>query len=197
MSHKKSPGKPGRPRSTAAREAVLEAARDILLTEGLGRLSIERVAAAAGVGKPTIYRSWGNAHELAMASLMLEPVSQDQRMRGSAKRRLAAHLGGVMKTFSTPRGRQITMMLASAEEESEISKAFRNQVILQSREFGRTLLDQAISDGEVRKGIDLEATLDALYGPLFFRLLVGHLKVEEGLANALVELLFSGISQPE
>ena len=190
----KTPGKPGRPRSRAAREAVLEAARNILLTEGLGRLSIERVAAAAGVGKPTIYRSWANAHELAMAALMQEPADEHQRSRGSTKQRLSAHLRGVMQTFSSPRGRQITMMLASAEEESEISKAFRNQVILHSREFGRRLLDQAIVDGEVYAAVDIEAALDVLYGPLFFRLLVGHLEIDDALADTLVEMLFGGIA---
>ena len=89
------------------------------------------------------------------------------------------------------------MMLASAEEESEISKAFRNHVILHSREFGRKLLDQAIADGEVHATVDVEAALDALYGPLFFRLLVGHLEIGDSLANTLVEMLFSGIAQEE
>ena len=132
-----------------------------------------------------------------MAALMQEPIDQHQRPRGSTRQRLSAHLRSVMKTFSSPRGRQITMMLASAEEESEISKAFRNQVILHSREFGRKLLDQAIADGEVHATVDVEAALDALYGPLFFRLLVGHLEIGDSLANTLVEMLFSGIAQDE
>ena len=195
MSQKKSAGKPGRPRSRAARESVLSAAREILLTEGLGRLSIERVAARAGVGKPTIYRSWANAHELAMAALMAESVQDERRHRGSAKKRLAAHLNDVVKTFSTPRGRQITIMLASAEEESEISKAFRNQVILQSRDFGRDLLKQAIADGEVRSTVNVDAAVDALYGPIFFRLLLGHSSINDNLAETLVDMLFGGISE--
>ena len=65
--------RPGRPPSDAARHAILEAAHRILMTDGLGRLTIERVAAEAGVGKPTIYRTWTNAQELAMAAFMAQP----------------------------------------------------------------------------------------------------------------------------
>ncbi len=193
MAKEKSTRKAGRPRSQAAQQAVLDAANKIMLTEGLGRLSIERVAAEAGVGKPTIYRNWANAHELAMAALMQEPVDPFRSPGGSAKQRLQAHLKSVLKTFSTSRGRQITLTLASAEQESELAKAFRNQVILQSRAFGHKLIEQAIAEGAVNPAVDIEAALDALYGPIFFRLLVGHLQVDESLAGTLVDMLFSGI----
>ena len=55
------PRKRGRPPSEAAQKRALQAAHDILMAEGFGRLTIEAVAARSGVGKPTIYRSWANA----------------------------------------------------------------------------------------------------------------------------------------
>jgi len=194
MTNKQTKRKAGRPRNEAAREAVLEAAYKIVMSDGVGRLTIERVALEAGVGKPTIYRSWANAQELAMAAFMAQPEDEFKSPKGSGMHRIRAHLRSVIKTFSTPRGRQITLTLASAEQESELGKAFRNQVILKSRETGRKLLEHAIESGSVTTSLDIETALDMLYGPVFFRLLVGHNKLNLELADTIVETLFDGIA---
>ena len=60
----------GRPRSEAARRAILDAARETLEEGGLLAVTMEGVAARAGVGKPTVYRHWSNRYELAMAALI-------------------------------------------------------------------------------------------------------------------------------
>lgn len=62
----------GRPRDPSRDEAIIDAAIDVLIRNGYDRLSMEGVAAAAGVGKATVYRRWGNKAELvidAMAAL--------------------------------------------------------------------------------------------------------------------------------
>ncbi len=166
------------------------------MDEGVGRLTIERVSSETGVGKPTIYRSWANAHELAMAAFIAHPDDEVHIPKGTIKRRLQAHLNGVVQAFSTPRGRQITLTMASAEQESELSKAFRNQIILKSREIGRSFLEQEIASHGGKSTINIETALDMLYGPLFFRLLAGHEPLNDKLASQLIELLFDGMSAP-
>lgn len=186
--------RPGRPPSEQARKQVLETAYRILMSEGLGRLSIDRVAAESGVSKPTIYRSWTNAQELAMAAFMAQPQAETAAGNGSSARtRLVAHLRSVIEAFATQRGRQVTLTMASADPDSELAKAFRNQVILKSREAGRQLIGQAVAASELRPGIDVDTVLDMLFGPLFFRLLVGHLPLSPQLADQLVDTLFDGI----
>jgi AcrR family transcriptional regulator len=59
----------GRPRDPARDEAIIEASIDLLLRDGYDRLSMEAVAAAAGVGKATVYRRWGNKAELVIDAL--------------------------------------------------------------------------------------------------------------------------------
>jgi len=187
--------KPGRPPSQAARQTVLDTAYRLLMSEGLGRLTIERVAAEAGVSKPTIYRTWTNAQDLAMAAFMAQPLAEAvPRRSASARAALTAHLRSVIEAFATQRGRQITLTMASANPESELAKAFRHQVILKSREAGRQLIGEAIASGQIRAGTDVEVVLDMLYGPLFFRLLAGHQPLSAGLAALLVERLFDGIA---
>ena len=83
--------------------------------------------------------------------------------------------------------------MASADPESELAKAFRNQVILKSREAGRRLIERAVLAREIRPDANVEAVLDMLYGPLFFRLLTGHQPLSPQLAEHLVETLFDGV----
>lgn len=154
--------------------------------EGFGRLSIEAVAAKSGVGKPTIYRNWSNACELAMAALMTGQSPEPAEKAGSLKSSLTAQMRALVSAFATTRGRQITMALAAADPESEMTKAFRNQIILSSRETGRGLIERAVHRGDIAEPRDIEVILDIIYGPLFYRLLVGHQPLDESFADRLV-----------
>jgi len=166
------------------------------MAEGFGRLTIEAVAARSGVGKPTIYRSWANAQELAMAALLVRPLPEAEPNGATAQAALGAQMRGLVTAFASTRGRQITMALAAADPESEFTKAFRNQVILSSRNAGRGILEQALDRGEIVPPIDIEALLDMIYGPVFFRLLVGHRPVSPEFGDAIVRTALRAVSPP-
>ena len=186
--------KPGRPRSEKARQAILKAAAKLLDEGGMGRVTMEAVAQRAGVGKPTIYRSWPNAQALAMAALMAQPAPDTGvKKTGSALADLRRQLRKVVDTFSTTRGRQVSRMMAAAEQDSEIAKVFRNQVILKSREEGRVLLVRAREAGDIRADVDIDVVLDAIYGPLFYRLLIGHAPLDHAFADRVLDLVIAGI----
>ena len=189
------PAKPGRPRNTAAQAAILTAARDILLSQGLGRLTIEGVAAQAGVGKPTIYRSWRNAHELAMAALMVEPeAALTLPARPTAFARLQDQMTRLIDTFASPRGRQVALTLAASDPDSELARAFRDQVIAQSRAEGRAVLLVGAADGVVDLAVGIEVVLDLIYAPIFYRLLAGHLPLNQTFGSAVLQAVFAGIT---
>ncbi len=186
--------KRGRPQSEEAQRRALEAAHEILMTEGFGRLTIEAVAARSGVGKPTIYRSWANAQELAMAALLVTSPAETQVEGATAQAALGAQMRALVTAVATTRGRQITMALAAADPESEFTKAFRNQVILSSRAAGRDILEQAAARGEIAPPPDLEALLDMIYGPVFFRLLVGHQRVSPEFGDTIVSIALRAVA---
>jgi AcrR family transcriptional regulator len=186
--------KRGRPPSTAARSRALTAAHEILMAEGFGRLTIEAVAARSGVGKPTIYRNWANAQELAMAALLVSPLPRTEAEGATPQAALSAQMRGLVTAFASTRGRQITMALAAADPESEFTKAFRNQVILSSRNAGRSILDEALARGDIAAPPDLEALLDMIYGPVFFRLLVGHRPITPEFGDAIVETALRAVA---
>jgi AcrR family transcriptional regulator len=178
----------GRPPNEKARARVLYCAREILMTEGFGRLTIEKVAAATGVSRPTIYRSWANATELAMAALVGATTAEVPGQHLDLRARLLTQLRSLTTAFATTRGRQVALTLASADPESEYTKAFRNRVILASREAGRQMLEEAVAAGEIVRPADVETLLDMIYGPLFYRLLVGHGSLDLNFADSVVDL---------
>jgi hypothetical protein len=84
-------------------------------------------------------------------------------------------------------------MIASADPDSELARAFRNQIMLASREEGRALLARAVAEGSLRGSLDMEVALDLIYGPIFYRLLVGHAPVTAAFIDALLTECLSGL----
>jgi AcrR family transcriptional regulator len=185
----------GRPRSETARKKVLAAARKLLEERGLPGLTVEGIAALAGVGKPTIYRHWPNAQAVAMDAFLEsgEPVP-GQAGGHSALGALRRQLHGIAAAFTSPAGRSTAAMIAAAQNDSELAKVFRNRFIMKSRETGRALLLQAAEQGAIRADLDLEVALDLIYAPLYFRLLIGHGPLDAAFTDMLFDQALEGLS---
>jgi AcrR family transcriptional regulator len=185
----------GRPRSDSARRAILRAARELIDENGPTALTVEGIAARARVGKPTIYRWWPDRHSVAMAALM-ESESAAPSSGSNSRSPMGAlqkQIRKVVALFATSMGRNVTTMIASADHDSELSKAFRNHFVLARREEGRNLLLQAIDRGEIRPNANVEIVLDMIYGALFFRLLMGHAALDDMLVKQLLEEALRGL----
>jgi AcrR family transcriptional regulator len=186
----------GRPRSAKARNAILRAARELLTEGGPAAVTMEGVASRAGVGKPTVYRWWPDRHAVAMAALMEgEAPPAARRAPRSALLALRQQLRMIAERFATPTGRHVATMIAASDLETEFSKAFRNHFVLARRAEGRALLEQAIGDGEVRSDLDVEIALDLLYGPLFFRLLMGHASLDASFTDGVLSHTLRGLTR--
>lgn len=155
---------------------------------------MEAVATRAGVGKPTVYRWWPDRHAVAMAALMeddqVDPVAARRR---SAILALRDQLRAIAQRFATATGRHVISMIAASDRDSELSKAFRNHFVLARRAEGKGLLARAIADQELRADLDIEVALDLLYGPLFFRLLLGHAPLDEAFTDQVLAEVLRGL----
>ena len=185
----------GRPRSETARRKILAAARALLAERGLPGVTVERIAALAGVGKPTIYRHWPNAQAVAMDAFL----ESDEPAGGAAAvgfplDALRRQLRGIAAAFASPAGRSTAALIAAAQNDSELAKVFRNRFILRGREVGRALLSRAVAEGTVRADADLEVALDLIYAPLYFRLLIGHGPLDAAFTDALLDTALEGLS---
>ncbi|HST65754.1 MAG TPA: TetR/AcrR family transcriptional regulator [Mycobacteriales bacterium] len=59
-------GRPGRPRSEPARQAVLHAIDDLLVDVGYAAMTMKSIAERAGVGRQTLYRWWSTKAEILL-----------------------------------------------------------------------------------------------------------------------------------
>ena len=164
------------------------AARTLLERGGLTAVTIEAIAQKAGVSRPTIYRYWSNAPAVAMAAFLDATGAPDAAK--SARTPLAAlrgQLHAVADAFAAPTGRSVAAMVAAAQSETELAKAFRNEFIARSRDAARLLLEGCIEARLVVPPPDIELALDLIFGPLFYRLLMGHVPITRGFVDQLLE----------
>lgn len=178
----------GRPRDPRTRAAILAAARALLERGGLTAVTIEAIAAKAGVSRPTIYRYWPNAPAVAMAAFLeASGAPAASKTSRSALAALRAQLHAVADAFAAPAGRSIAAMVAAAQSETELAKAFRNEFIARNRDAARLLLDRCIAERLVAPPDDIDLALDLIFGPLFYRLLMGHAPITRGFVDQLLD----------
>jgi AcrR family transcriptional regulator len=157
---------PGRPRSARADEAIIEAVLD-LLAEGsnIEALSMEAVAARAGVGKATIYRRWPNKEALVVHALAALKGPMPEILGESIREDLLALLRPIGAARSTRAGRIMPCLIPEVQRNPEMAESYR-QLTEPRRELVRDVLRRGIADGELRADIDIDATVAMLTGPM-------------------------------
>ena len=191
------PAQRGRPRSAKAHEAILQAAAELLLEHGLDAVSMDEVAARAGVSKATIYRWWPTKETLALDALYTQymaaaPVPKDT---GSLRGDLLELLSPFARLVSAqPFARLIAALLAEARTDPAFDAEYQRRIIGPRRDQARKILDRAIERGEIPADLDLEVALDLIYGPLYHRLLQGHAPLTDTFVRSTIDLVLTGIS---
>ena len=178
----------GRPRDPRNRSAILAAARALLEKGGLTAVTIEAIANKAGVSRPTIYRYWPNAPAVAMAAFLEASGAPGAGKTGrSPLAALRNQLHAVADAFAAPAGRSVAAMVAAAQSETELAKAFRNEFIARNRDAARLLLERCIAERLIQPPADIDLALDQIFGALFYRLLMGHAPISRGFVDQLLD----------
>lgn len=180
----------GRPRDPRTRAAILAAARSLLERGGLTAVTIEAIAQKAGVSRPTIYRYWPNAPAVAMTAFL--EATGAPAAANAARTPLAAlraQLHALADAFAAPTGRSVAAMVAASQSETELAKGFRVEFIARNRDATRLLLERCVKDRLIAAPDDMELALDLVFGPLFFRLLMGHAPITRGFVDQLLDNL--------
>ena len=188
------PKSQGRPRSGSAHRAILAAANRLLEQVGFHDLSVEAIAAEAGVSKATIYLWWPNKAAVVMDAFLAATGLQLRFPSDlSARESVRAQMRTLVEVFNQGAGRTVAALLGEAQADPDLAEAFRTRWIANRRTIALDLLAQGIATGELRAECDLEIALDALYGALYFRLLVGHLPLTTVFIDTLVDQTFGGL----
>jgi len=187
---------PGRKRCPVAHQNILCATRSLLEEIGFADLTIEGIAERARVGKTTIYRRWPNKASLVLDAFIEAATKQVPFPdTGSVQEDLRLQLRRMVKLMNGTEGHTIAKLIGGAQDDAELAEAFRARWLVARREEARQIIQRGKTRGEIRANIDPEILLDALYGPVFFRLLMGHAPLTTSYADKLVNLVMSGLDQ--
>jgi AcrR family transcriptional regulator len=184
----------GRPRDPKTDERIIEAAADLLRRRGFERMTVDDVAARAGVGKATVYRRWPSKDDLAVAAMeRLYSVEMPQPDTGSIRTDLAESYRAVLTFVGSPQGEAyLKMSIAESVRDARIAALYRTATE-RAEEQAREMYLRAIERGEVRKDIDLDCCVQWLGGVIAVRAITNRPLPTLEEVPRLVEMTIRGI----
>src|SRR5262245_8548547 len=124
--------KPDR-RAERSRRKILEATRELLAEEGgIRALTVEAVAARAGVAKTTIYRRWRDKWELALDAVMIDMVPRlaNPADVGDTRKELLTFTDSVVKLLAArPYGPAMQALVSEIATKPELASVYRGRAV--------------------------------------------------------------------
>ncbi|MBE9197934.1 MULTISPECIES: TetR/AcrR family transcriptional regulator [unclassified Nodularia (in: cyanobacteria)] len=164
--------KPGRPRSVESHQAILQATLALLAEIGFDAMSIEAIAARAGVGKTTIYRRYASKEELmadAIENMREEVVIPNT---GNLWGDIDALIENASQITLSPLGRQtVAMIISSASSNSQFAQIYWTKYLQPRRQAFTIVLERAKARNEVQPEIDSDLVFDIMSGVMLYTLI--------------------------
>ncbi|RAG81375.1 TetR family transcriptional regulator [Streptacidiphilus pinicola] len=193
------PAKRGRPRSEAVEASIVEGMLR-LMAEGssLAGLSVEAIAAEAGVGKATIYRRWPDKdamllHLLQQLESKLDPICE----RATLRETLIAAVDSIrVNAVNRRSGSNLAMIGAEIRAIPDLYARYHEAVIEPRRRALRELVRAAQLRGELRDDIDADLLGELVVGPMLSRaVLHPDASIEDpSLAATIVDAVLQGVA---
>jgi AcrR family transcriptional regulator len=182
---------PGRPRDAATHAAILDATRQLLLSNGYHQLTFEAIAKAAGTTRSTLYRWWPTR-----GSLVLEAAADDLAIgvvpdTGDGRTDLRIAIRQLIDTFSHRlAGIVILAAIANLDGDGTMATTFRERWVYPWRTSAADAIRRAIDRGELAAGTDVQFVLNVIVGTVFQCTVTMATPQTEGLEDALLALVF-------
>lgn len=184
-------------RSEQAKQAILTAAFELCQERGYAALTIEGVAARAGVGKQTIYRWWPSKGAVVLEAFQeqIDPgiatPPEDRKLAG-----LPEFLRRAAGLLSHPRfGPMLADLVGAVQHDPALADEFHEKMYGPIRNGTVDRVRRAQKAGELRE-TDPDLVADLLFGPLWFRLLVMRTPPTPEYADQVVDAVLAGLRAP-
>lgn len=162
--------------------------------DGFTAVTVEEIADRAGVSKATIYRWWPNKAAVMTESFLELTIPDDAPVdTGSVREDIRLRLRGLARVLAGRGGRFIAALIAESQTDAEVAEALRVNWIAARRRETRFLLRRGIERGELRPDLDLEVAIDALYSPVYWRMLTGYAPLSDEFVDGLAEHVIEGL----
>ncbi|MDQ0195295.1 TetR/AcrR family transcriptional regulator [Paenibacillus wynnii] len=186
--------KRGRPRNIETQKSILSSSYELLLENGFGAVTVEKIAEHAGVSKATIYKWWPNKAAVVMDSFLSAAAERlPVPDTGSVFDDLLIHATNLLRFLTSREGKIITELIGEGQFDLGLAEAYRTRYFNPRRLEARDLLEQGAQRGELRGNLDIELSIDLIYGPIFYRLLLTGEKLDDAYVQSLVTSAFEGI----
>ncbi|MDG4796675.1 TetR/AcrR family transcriptional regulator [Micromonospora sp. WMMD1082] len=185
----------GRRPAGEVRRDVLAAAGRVLREQGMAGFTVEKVAAASGASKVTIYKMWPSKGTLAMEGYF---ASVEQALSFPDTGDIEADLRTQLHAFvdvltGDGTGRVVAELIGAAQTDRALHEAYLSAYSRPRRDLAVARLQTAIDAGQLRYGLDCESVVDQLWGACYHRLLLPDEPLDHRFVDTLVDNLFHGI----
>ena len=181
-------------RSEQARVAVLEAADDLLVELGFAGLTMEKIAATAGVAKQTVYRWWPSK-----VDILLEAFGDDMAQHltpadhGDLGTDLRVHLAALAAFLAdSPPGAVFRALIGQAQHDPRLAQRLRTEHLDAQHARDRLPFERAQARGEL-DGLDIDRAVEELVGAVHYRVLVTGDPVPPAFTDSLVDAFLTRI----
>jgi AcrR family transcriptional regulator len=164
--------KQGRPRSAESHQAMLQATLELLAEVGFEAMSVEGIAARAGVGKTTIYRRYSGKEELVAAAI--EQVREEVVIPNTGKlwNDMDALIEQSAQITLSPIGRQaVAMIVSSAAGNAQFAKIYWDKYLEPRRAAFAIVIERAKARKEIQADLDPGLVFDAMSGIMLYALI--------------------------
>jgi AcrR family transcriptional regulator len=186
------PPSAGRPRSEEAHQAILAATLELLAEGGYSALTVEGVAARAGVGKATIYRRWPSKLPLVIEAFTQLPALEEVDS-GSLVTDLEKMLRDYLHLFNaTPLAAVLPSLVGERLHNPELSRLLE-PVLKGRRQPLLRALERGVERGEIEPDTDLDLAADMIVGWITVRLFFSGSKVSPRSVGPVVRMALEGI----
>lgn len=188
--------KPGRPRSEKTKSDILKASYELLIENGFSEVTIEKIAERANVSKATIYKWWPNKAAVVMEGFLnatdLELPIPDT---GSAIEDMFIQVDNFVNFLISRKGNVITEIIAEGQSDVKLAEIYRKAYFTPRRDISKQILERGISRGELREDLNQEESIDLIWGPVFYRLLITGDKIDVNFIKNIIDYAFKGIGK--
>jgi AcrR family transcriptional regulator len=186
--------RPGRPRSAAADEAILDATVDVLAEQGFLGLSVEAVAARAGVAKTTIYRRWPTKDDLLIDAVACIKGSHPEPPGESVHDDLIYMLSRMRDAWFKGRfGRLMARLAADGLERPELYRQGRERFVAPRRAAMRRVIERGIAERGIRGDVDPEWVITLLVAPIISAALTHQSALPQRQLEFIVDTVLAGL----
>jgi AcrR family transcriptional regulator len=161
---------------------------ELLGDSGSAGLTIDAIAATAGVGKQTIYRWWPSK-----GAVVLEAMTERAGIEapvpdcGSVTEDLTSFLAATFRNASKSSvSRKLRFVMAEAQHDPQTAEVL-GEFTAERRNSLRVILERGQARNELSKAADVDLLIDQAFGFLWYRMLVGHAPLTRRMAKALAE----------